>query len=136
MEDNNKKQLYCRPCLIRREVLKTNIFPSYRTRKTFKNFHQLYCKSSYLIYLLQCPFDNSVGKSEASFNIRLNNHKKDNKNKSTILAYKHFQNSNYNFEKCAERTLIEQITGTFTITEQLWLPQILKLKTTYSNQMA
>ena len=41
---NNKKQLYCRPCLIRRDiicsqqVLKTNTFTSYKTSETFKIF--------------------------------------------------------------------------------------------------
>lgn len=32
-----------------------------------------------------------------------------------------FQNSNHNFKKDAEFTLIEQITKAFTTTEQLWL---------------
>ena len=59
-KNNSKKQLYCRPCLTRRDniccqqVLKTNTFTSYRTGETFKIFHQLNCKSSHLIYLLQC----------------------------------------------------------------------------------
>ena len=50
-------------------------------------------------------------KSESSFNIRLNNHRIDSKNKDAILGCKHFQNSNYNF------TLIEQITKTVTTTK-------------------
>ena len=99
-KNNSKKQLYCRPCLTRRhiccqQVLKTNTFTSYRTGKTFK--------------------------SETSFNIRLNNHRKDSKNKNPILACKHFQNSNHNFQKDAKFTLIEQITKSFTTGEQLRL---------------
>ena len=45
-ENNSKKQLYCRPCLTRRDhicyqqVLKTNTFTSYITGETFKIFHQ------------------------------------------------------------------------------------------------
>ena len=77
-KNKSKKQLYCRPCLTRRDyiccqqVLRTNIFTSYRTGETFKIFHQLNCKSSYLIYLLQCRIcQQHVGKSETSFNIRL-----------------------------------------------------------------
>ena len=60
-------------------------------------------------------------KSETSFNIRLNNHRKDSKNKNPILACKHFQNSNHNFQRDAKFTLIEQITKSFTTTEQLRL---------------
>ena len=80
---NSKMQLYyCGPCLTGRDsiccqqVLKTNTFKSYRTGKMFKIFHQLNCKSSHLIYLLQCQTcqPQYVGKSEISFNIRLNNH--------------------------------------------------------------
>ena len=57
--NNSKKQLYCRTCLTGRDkicyrrVPKTNTFTSYRTGETLKNFSQLSCKSSYLIYLLQ-----------------------------------------------------------------------------------
>ena len=133
----SKKQLYCRPCLTRRDNiccqqgLKTNTFTSY------KIFHQLNCKSSHLIYLLQCQISQQqyVSKSETSFNIRLNNHRKDSKH----LACKYFQNSNHNFQRDAKFTLIEQITKSFTTTEQLRLllkkqenSWILKLKTLYT----
>ena len=142
----SKKQLYCKPCLTRRDniccpqVLKTNTFTSYRNGEMFKIFHQLNCKSSDLIYLLQCRICQLqyVCKSETSFNIRLNNHRKDSSNKNPILACKHFQNSNHNFQMDAEFTLIEQITKSFTTTKQLqpllkkwenfW---IIKLKTLY-----
>ena len=71
-KNNSKKQLYCRPCITRRDniccqqVLKTNIFTSYRTADMFNIFHQLKCKRSYLIYLLQCRIcqQQYVGKSE------------------------------------------------------------------------
>ena len=143
-ENNSKKQLYCRPCLTRRDkiccqqVLKTSTFTSYRTGETFRIFHQLNC--NLLIYLLQCRICQLqyVGKSETSFNIRLNNRRKDSKNKNPILACKHFQNSNHNFQRDAKFTLIEQITKSFTTTEQLRLLLkkrenfwILKLKTLY-----
>ena len=116
-KNNSKKQLYCRPCLTRRDniccqqVLKTNTFKSYRTGETFKIFHQLNCKSSHLIYLLQSQISQLqyVSKSETSFNIGLNNHRKDSKH----LACAHFQNSNHNFQRDAKFTLIEQITKSF-----------------------
>ena len=141
-KNNNKKQLYCSPCLTIccQQVLKTNTFTSYRTGETFKIFHLLKCKSSRIIYLLQCRICQlqCVVKSETSFSIRLNNHRKDTKNKNPILACKHFQNSNHNFQRDAKFTLIEQITKSFTKTEQLRLLLnkrknfwILKLKTLY-----
>ena len=45
----------------------------------------------------------------------------DSKNKNPILASKHFQNSNQNFQRVAKFTLNEQLMKTFTITEQLRL---------------
>ena len=77
----------------------------------------------YLIYLLQCRISQLqyVGKSETSVNIRLNNNRKVNRDKNPILACKHFQNSNHNFQGNAKFTLIEQITKTFTTTVQLRL---------------
>ena len=79
-------------------------------------------------------------KSGTSFNIRLNNHRKDSKNKKPILACNHFQNSNHNFQRDAKFTLIEQIMKSFTTTKQLRLLLkkwenlwILKLKTFYPN---
>ena len=128
-KNNSKKEPYCRPCLTRRDticcqdVLKRNTFISYRTGETFKFFHQLNCKSSHLIYLLQfriCQLQ-CVGKIEASFNIRLNNHSKDSKNKNPILACKYFQNSNHNIQRDVKFTLIEQITKTFITADQLRL---------------
>ena len=38
-----------------------------------------------------------VSKKETNFNIKLNNHSKDTRNKNPILPRKHFQNSDYNF---------------------------------------
>ena len=147
---NNKKQLYCRPCLAGRynicsqQVLKTNIFSSYRTGETFKVFYQLNRKISHLIYLIQYRIcqQQYVGKSETSLNIRLNNHRKDSKNKNPILACRHFQNLNHNSQRNEGFTLTEQIAKTFTTMEELWLLLkkrenfwILKLKTLYPDSL-
>ena len=74
----------CTPCYTSRslccqQVLKTTTFTSTQTRKTFKIFHQVICHSNYVIYLLECILYKIqyVRKSETSFNIRLNNHRKD-----------------------------------------------------------
>ena len=104
--------------------MKTNTFTSYRFGETFQIFRQLDCKSSHLIYLLQCRICQLqyVGKSETSFNIRLNNQR----------------DGKLNFQGDAKFTLIEQITKGFTTTEELPLLlkkrenfRILELKTLY-----
>ena len=98
-------------------------------------------KSSYLIYLLQCRSFKLqyLGKSESSFNIRLNNHRKDNKNTNAIIACKHFF---YNFQRDAKFALLEETTKIFTTTdesrlllkkrEKFWIP---KMKTLYLEQV-
>ena len=80
-------------------------------------------RNSHLIYLLQCQICQlqNIGKSETSFNTRLNNHRKNSKNKNPILARKHFQNSNHNLHEDAKFKLFEQITKTFATTRQLRL---------------
>ena len=50
-----------------------------------------------------------VGKSEKSFNIRLNNHRKDIKKPNTIEACKHFNNNEHTFSKHGKFTIIEQL---------------------------
>ena len=63
----------------------------------------------------------NVRKSEAFFNTRLNNHRKDSKNKNPILGCKHFQNLNHNSQRDEKFILIEQIAKTFTAIEKLRL---------------
>ena len=111
----------------------------------FKIFHQLNCKISY--FLPQCQiyhlqYVRNVGKRETSFYIRLNNYRKDSKNKTGILACRHFQNSIHEFQRDAKFTLIKKITNTFTTTEQLPLLLkkqehfwILKLKNGYPSSL-
>ena len=113
-----KKHLFCSPYYTRRDNLccqqveKTNVFKSYKTRKTYKIFYQLTCSSQIIIYLLQCRiwFVQYVGKSETTFNLGLNNHRKRSKKKDAILAWIHFQKSNHIFQRDAKFVLIEQIT--------------------------
>ena len=55
-----------------------------------------------------------VGKPETPLNIRLNNHKDDVKNAhpQTILACKHFQEKNHNFNKHSKFIIIDELTNT------------------------
>ena len=62
-----------------------------QTGETFKIFHQLNVQSR----ICQLQY---VGKCKTSFDIRLNNHRKDSNNTNPIVSCKYFQNSNYNFK--------------------------------------
>ena len=93
-----KKLLFCNPCYTRQDNIciqqeeKRSIFKSYKTGKTHKIFHELTYKSQAIIYLLQCSicFIQYVGKSEIAFNLQLNNHRKDSKNKLCNLSLNKF----------------------------------------------
>ena len=50
-----------------------------------------------------------VGKSETSFNIKLNNHRKDLKKPNAIEAFKHFNNNEHRFSKDGKLIIIEQL---------------------------
>ena len=92
------------------QVLKTTTITSTQTRETFTIFHQVICNSSYVIYLLEyvmCRIQ-YAGKSETSFNTRLNNHRKDLKKPNAIKACKRFNNNYHTSSK----------HGKFIITEQ------------------
>ena len=85
------------------QVVTTKTFESYQTNRTFKIFHKLNCKSNLVIYLMECTLrkTQSVGKRETSFNIRLNNHRKDanGNNPKAIPASIHFKQLGHNFNK-------------------------------------
>ena len=55
-----------------------------------------------------------IGKAETTFNIRLNNHRKDanGNNPKAIPASIHFEQPGHNFNKHAKFALIEQINNT------------------------
>ena len=64
-----------------------------------------------MIYLLKCfrCKIQDVRKSETSFNIRLNNHRKDIKKANAIEACKHFNNNEHTFSKHGKFIVIEQL---------------------------
>ena len=55
---------------------------------------------------------------EIPFNIHLNNHRKDAKSQASILACKHFNEKNHNFQQHAEFTLIQQLKKQTTTEEK------------------
>ena len=86
-------------CLCCQQLISKITFKSNQTNKTFKIYHRVDCKSSFVIYLLECYICNIqyVGKSKTTFNIRLNNQKKDVKNPNAIPACKHFTRNDHDF---------------------------------------
>ena len=65
---------------------------SQQTERKFKIYHKVNSKSEYAIHLMERTLCNKqyVGKAETTFNIRLNNHRKDTKDPHAILACRHF----------------------------------------------
>ena len=91
------------------QVVNTNTFKSNQRKRVFNIYHTIRCKSQWITYLLECILCNNqyVGKSENSFNIRLNNHREDVSNPKAILVYVYFRKEGRNFIQHAEFTLID-----------------------------
>ena len=95
----NKIQGKCTPCLANnrtlccKRIVHTTTFRSNQTNRIFHIYHNLNCKSKYVIYLLECTKCKTqyIGKAETEFNIRLNNHRKDVWKPDAIPASHHFQ---------------------------------------------
>ena len=113
----NKIQGKCTPCLANnrtqccKQVVHTTMFRSNQTNRIFQIYHNLNCKSKYVIYLLECTKCKIqyVGKVETVFNMRLNNHRKDVWKPDSMPASRHFSGKRHNFNTHAKFILIEQI---------------------------
>ena len=76
-----------------KQVIPSSTFKSQETNKSYTMFDEVNCSSVSVIYLMECTSCKKqyVGKSETSFNIRLNNHRKDVKKPDAILACRNLQ---------------------------------------------
>ena len=85
--------------LCRKQAANTTTFRSNQTKKIFQIYHNLNCKSKYVIYLLECTKCKIqyVRKVEPEFNIRLNNQRKDAWKSDAIPASRDFSDKNHNF---------------------------------------
>ena len=81
------------------QLISTTIFKSNQTNKTFKIYHRVKSKSSFVIYLLECYICNIqyLSKSKIPFTIGLNNLRKDVKNSNAIPACHNFNRRNHDF---------------------------------------
>ena len=117
IRSNNKVNGKSSPCLSNtrtlccKQVVSTTSFKNNQTNRVFKIFHNINCKSTFLIYLPECNIL-YVGKSETTFNTRLNNHRKDVKDPNALPADKHFTLPGHDFNKNAKFILIEKLTNT------------------------
>ena len=88
-------------------------FISQQTKRKFKIYHKINCKSEYVIYLMECTLCKQyVGKAETAFNIRLNNHRKDTMNPNVILACRHFQKQGHSLNSLAKFRIINRLVNT------------------------
>ena len=108
----------CQPCLGRsgnlccKQIKNTSTFTSDNTGKTYNIFHKVNCKSTNVIYLMECSLCKGkqyVGKSEWSVNRRINLHRNDVWRIEGPPCDKHFQLPGHEFNKHAKFTVIEKI---------------------------
>ena len=97
------------------------MFRSNQMNRIFHIYHNLNCKSKYVIYLLECIKCNRqyFGKPETEFNIRLSNHRKDVWKPDAITASRHFLGKNHDFDTHSKLILIEQIHHVDIDTEKI-----------------
>ena len=96
------------------QVMTTNTLTSQQTKQTFKISLNLNCKSEYVFSLLECILYKLqyARKAETTFNLGLNNHRKDTKKPNSILACKHFKEQGHNFNKHAKFIIIDKLVNT------------------------
>ena len=130
----------CVPCnatryLCYQQLISTTIFKSNQTNKTFKFCHRVNCKSSFVIYLLECYICNIqyVSKSETPFKIWLNNHRKDVQNPNATPGCKHFNWHDHDIIGIIEQLRNFCTTSTETLKERLkqwenfWIRKLVKI---------
>ena len=83
------------------------------TKKVYKIFHQLNCKSKFCIYLLECTKCNNrpyVRKFETYWNEGINNHQTDAKKTDSVPVDLPFNQPGLGFTRHNKFTFIEQVT--------------------------
>ena len=104
----NNRTLCCK------QVISSSTFKSQQTNKSYTTFNEVNCSSAYVVYLMECTLCEKqyVGKSETSFDIRLNNRCKDVKKPDAILACRRFQEKKHVFNKHAKFIIVDKLTNT------------------------
>ena len=96
-----------------RQLCNTTTFKNNVRGTTFKIYHETNCKSTMVIYLLECTLCRLqyVGKSETPMHHRITTHRSHIKNHpNPIPVDKHFQDAKHDFNVHGSFTIIEQLT--------------------------
>ena len=96
-----------------KQMISSSTFKCQQTNKSYAMFHEVNCSSAYVTHLMECTLCKMqyLGKSDTSFTIRLNNHRKDDKKPDAILACRHFQQNNHVFIKHAKFIITDKLTN-------------------------
>ena len=118
LRGKQKRKGKCSPCFSRannkccRHVVSTSSFRSKCTNRKFDIFHNVSCKSSFIIYLVECRKCKNkqyIGKTWNQASTRIYGHRSDAKRKDSILIDRHFQEQDHNFDQHFKITIIEKI---------------------------
>ena len=77
-----------------------------------------------------------VGKAETTFNLRLNNHRKDTKKPNSILAWKRFQEQGHNFNKHTKFIIIDKLVNVHGSKEALREMLVLRRKFRFNQELS
>ena len=96
------------------QLTSTMTFISQQTKKKIEIYLKVKRKSGYVNYYMECTLYNKQyeGKAETTFNIRLNNHRKDTKKPTAILACRRFQQLGHNFNSHAKFIIVDKLVNT------------------------
>ena len=82
-----------KPLLCCKQIIETSTFQNHQTQQLYTIFHKLNCKRKFIISFMEYALwkVQYIGKAETTFNIRLNNHRKDVSNPKSVPASLHFR---------------------------------------------
>ena len=94
-----------------KQLIKKEHFKSNQINRKCRIFQKTTCKINFIIYLPECKLFKIyyVGKAKTTFNIRLNNHRKDVKDPKAIPLDKHFNQTGHNFNLHDKFIIIEKL---------------------------
>ena len=103
-KSTNKIQGKCTSYLVNnrtlgcKQVTNATMFRKSLTNRTFQIYHNLKCKSKYIIYLLECTECKMqyIGKAKTEFSIKLKNHQKNVWKTDTTPASRQFSDKQHN----------------------------------------
>ena len=99
-----------------KQLKNCSTFQSAFDKNTFLIRQNVTCKSSCVIYLMECSLcekSQYVEKSEYSLNLRMNTHRNDVWRTDGLPCDKHFQMPRHNFNVHAKFTIIEEVCNKF-----------------------